>query len=465
MKVIDIKNAAKKYKIYHERPMLVKSLFTSLARGKKIEEFWALKNVNIEVNKGEAAGIIGDNGAGKSTMLKILSGVTMPTQGTVRVAGRIAGLLELGAGFHPDLTGRENVFLNGSILGLTKKEIEAKFDSIVEYAGIKDFIDTPLRNYSSGMFVRLGFAVAIHVNPEILLVDEVLAVGDQSFQAKCLKTIENFLEDGNTLVFVSHDLNIIRHICTRVVLLEKGQVVLEGEPSKVISRYWLSIGDKKGIGKIERGDLKVVFNNGRLILLWKDIELTKGLSGYTSMRSFVKWYDSSVAEWLITENTGDIISARGEWIGLPLSQQWTIKFYERFIEWEVKMEVKSPVDILKQQANLMLSEDYNRWFAEGEYSGDFPKFRDETDDDWDSIWTAENPSRWIGVHGEDKKRSPLPAVKFYSKPFTGKEKVNIVNSNTYYRGRVLQQLRENDEVTKRYEAGTHSYFSGRIKVE
>jgi len=444
--------------------MLVKSLFASLGR-KKIEEFWALKNINMEVNKGEAAGIIGDNGAGKSTMLKILSGVTAPSQGTVDVRGRIAGLLELGAGFHPDLTGRENVFLNGAILGLTKKEIEGKFDSIVEYAGIKDFIDTPLRNYSSGMFVRLGFAVAVHVNPEILLVDEVLAVGDQSFQAKCLKTIENFIHDGNTLVFVSHDLNIIRHVCSRVVLLEKGQVVLEGEPSKVISRYWLSIGDKKGIGKIEKDRLKVVLNNGRLILLWNDIELTKGLSGYTSMRSFVKWYDSSVAQWQILEDRDDMIVAKGEWFGLPVAQKWTIKFNEGFVEWDIEMEVKSPVDILKQQANLMLSEDYGRWICDGDNSGGFPKFREETDDDWDCIWTTEGASQWIGACGEDNKKNPIPTLKFYPQAVTGNEKTNIVNSNLYYRGRVLQQLKENDESKKRYEPGTYKYFSGKIKVE
>ncbi|RMF96165.1 MAG: ABC transporter ATP-binding protein [Candidatus Schekmanbacteria bacterium] len=465
MKVIELKGVGKKYKIYHERPMLVKSLFTGVARRKKMEEFWALKNVNIEINKGEAAGIIGDNGAGKSTILKILSGVTAPTTGRVSVSGRIAGLLELGAGFHHDLTGRENVFLNGSILGLSKREIEEKFDSIVDFAGIKDFIDTPLRNYSSGMFVRLGFAVAVHVNPEILLVDEVLAVGDQSFQAKCLKTIENFLKEGNTLVFVSHDLNIIRHICSRVILMEKGEVVLDGEPSKVISRYWLSIGDKKGIGKIETEKLKIILNNGRLILLWNDIELTKGLSGYTSMRSFVKWYDSTVAEWRITENTETQIKASGEWMGLPLIQHWTVSFNEGWIEWDIEMEVKAPVDILKQQANIMLSEDYDRWIAEGGYSGIFPKFREETDDDWDRLWTAESSSVWIGAEGKDNGETFLPTVKFCADSLTGKERINIVNSNTFYRGRVLQQLRENDEATKRYEPGRYHYFSGKIRIE
>ncbi|MBI5375582.1 MAG: ABC transporter ATP-binding protein [Candidatus Schekmanbacteria bacterium] len=464
MNVVEARNVGKHYKIYHERQMLLKSLFIGLFRRNKGEEFWALRNIDFTIEKGDAVGIIGDNGAGKSTLLKILSGVTIPTEGSLKVKGKIAGLLELGAGFHPDLTGRENVFLNGIILGLTGKQIRERFDSIVEYAGIADFIDTPLRNYSSGMFVRLGFAVAVHVDPEILLVDEVLAVGDQSFQAKCLRTIEDFLQKGNTLIFVSHDLNIIRHICTKVILLEKGKTVLQGEPSKVISRYWVSVGDKKGIGKIESGKLKVIVNNGRLILLWNERELTKGLSGYTSMRSFVKWYDSSVAEWKILENKNSMILARGEWMGLPIAQEWKITLEGSCIEWEIEMEVRSPVDILKQQANVMLSDDYDEWSGSDGNIGNFPKFRDSVDDDWDCIWSGDAGTGCIGAGSKNENNDILPPVSFSAEALVEGERINVINSNPFYRGRVLQHLRDNNESAKKYLTGRYKYFKGRIKI-
>jgi lipopolysaccharide transport system ATP-binding protein len=201
------------------------------------EEFWALRDVDVSVGEGEAVGIIGRNGAGKSTLLKIISRITLPTEGRAVVRGRVGTLLEVGTGFHPELSGRENIFLNGAVLGMKRREIMRKYAEIVEFAGIERFIETPVKRYSSGMYVRLAFAVAAHLEPEILLVDEVLAVGDAEFQRKCLGKMRDVAGHGRTVVFVSHDLGAIRRLCSRVVLLERGSVVADGPPTDVVSSY------------------------------------------------------------------------------------------------------------------------------------------------------------------------------------------------------------------------------------
>lgn len=204
------------------------------------EYVWALRDINFDVKAGEVLGIIGRNGAGKSTLLKILSKVTTPTTGKVHVQGRIASLLEVGTGFHPELTGRENIFLNGAILGMTKSEIKSKFDEIVDFSGVERYIDTPVKRYSSGMYVRLAFAVAAHLEPEILIVDEVLAVGDAEFQKKCMGKIQNVsTNEGRTVLFVSHNMGAIRGLCTRAILFQNGSIEKQGDVNSVISQYLL----------------------------------------------------------------------------------------------------------------------------------------------------------------------------------------------------------------------------------
>jgi lipopolysaccharide transport system ATP-binding protein len=204
------------------------------------EDFWALRQVEFEVGRGEVLGIIGRNGAGKSTLLKILSRITRPTTGRVELRGRVGSLLEVGTGFHPELTGRENIFLNGAILGMTRREIARKFDAITAFAEIDQFLDTPVKRYSSGMYVRLAFAVAAHLEPEILLVDEVLAVGDQAFQKKCLGKMSEVSRTGRTVLFVSHNMAAVAHLCKRVLLIEKGRLAADGEPGAITARYLTS---------------------------------------------------------------------------------------------------------------------------------------------------------------------------------------------------------------------------------
>ena len=197
--------------------------------------FWALKDVTFDVRRGTSVGVIGRNGAGKSTLLKVLAGITAPTSGSVTIDGRLAALIEVGSGFHPELTGRENVFLSAAILGMRRSEIAAKLPNIVEFAGVERFIDTPVKWYSSGMYVRLGFSIAAHLEPDVLLIDEVLAVGDAEFQVKCLTRIRDLKRQGITTIFISHDLTAVEQLCDTAVLLDKGEVMMIGEPAHVVS--------------------------------------------------------------------------------------------------------------------------------------------------------------------------------------------------------------------------------------
>jgi ABC-2 type transport system ATP-binding protein len=235
-KAIVVDSLWKKFRIYHERNQYLKSTITK-GRRAQYEDFWALKDVSFEVPIGQTFGIIGANGSGKSTLLKCLAGILTPDKGSLTSNGRTAALLELGAGFHPDLSGRENISLNGAILGMTRQEIESKFDNIVSFAGLEQFIDTPVKNYSSGMVVRLGFAVAINVEPEILIIDEVLAVGDEEFQQRCFQKIEDFRRDGRTIIFVSHGLGQVSQLCEEALWLDKGTVRTIDTSYKVVAEY------------------------------------------------------------------------------------------------------------------------------------------------------------------------------------------------------------------------------------
>jgi lipopolysaccharide transport system ATP-binding protein len=249
--VIKIDQVSKKFIISHETPEKYTSLREVLAKkslqlfkgnfkSKPVssEEFYALKDINLEIHAGDRVGIIGSNGAGKSTLLKILSRITEPTGGRISIRGRVASLLEVGTGFHPELTGRENVFLNGAILGMARSEIRRKFDEIVSFAEVEKFLDTPVKRYSSGMYVRLAFAVAAHLEPEILVVDEVLAVGDAQFQKKCLGKMEDVSKnDGRTILFVSHNMGVINQLCKKAVLLKKGEMVSYGPSNEIVDLY------------------------------------------------------------------------------------------------------------------------------------------------------------------------------------------------------------------------------------
>jgi len=273
--IIEIKHIGKRYLISHERGGYValrdvlmnvlrqpfsflKSKAKQAAGISQKEDFWALRDINLSVMKGEVIGIVGNNGAGKSTLLKILSQITPPTEGEIILRGRVGSLLEVGTGFHPELTGRENIFLNGAILGMKRVEIARKFDAIVEFAGITKFLDTPVKYYSSGMYVRLAFSVAAHMEPDILIVDEVLAVGDAEFQKKCLGKMEEVTsKEGRTILFVSHNMAAIERLCQKVIVLEHGKVKWAGPTEEVIPKY-LEYVPKERIIKEKDGEARII---------------------------------------------------------------------------------------------------------------------------------------------------------------------------------------------------------------
>ncbi len=233
---VSVEQLAKTFRIATDPIHSLKERVLRLGRGGHVD-FQALETVTFDIQQGETVGILGHNGSGKSTLLKCIAGILTPTAGQVRVRGRLASLLELGAGFHPELTGRENVYINAAFYGLGRKDIAKVFDDIVEFAELAQFIDEPVKHYSSGMYVRLGFAVAVHLDPEVLLVDEVLAVGDELFQAKCLSRIKQFQGEGRTIVFVTHDAHTVRQICRRAIVLDRGQLVLDGAPGDAIRSF------------------------------------------------------------------------------------------------------------------------------------------------------------------------------------------------------------------------------------
>ena len=247
--ILEVQSISKRFKLHHERKSYVtlrESLTSMFSSSKELDEdFWVLKNINFNVSSGESLGIIGRNGAGKSTLLKILSRISPPTSGKIISRGRIASLLEVGTGFHMELTGRENIFMNGSLLGMKRKEIKAKFEEIVDFAGVERFLDTPLKHYSSGMQLRLAFSVAAHLEPEVLIIDEVLAVGDAGFQRKCIGKMEEISKHGRTILFVSHNFSAVQSLCNRCIYLKNGGVESDGSPQDVIQNYLKDISENK----------------------------------------------------------------------------------------------------------------------------------------------------------------------------------------------------------------------------
>ena len=255
--VVIFENVSKHFNIYTNKANSLKeNVINRLLKRNplEIQKYSVLKNASFIINKGETFGIIGENGTGKSTSLKLIANILQPNEGSITVNGTISSLLEIGAGFQPDMSGRENIYLYGSILGLSKKKISEKYDEIVEFSELKNFMDTPVKNYSSGMYMRLGFSVAVNVDPDIILLDEVMAVGDENFQKKCFKKMEEFREKGKTIIFVSHDMTLVKRLCQRVIYLKRGGEVLEGTPEQMVNLYMKNV---YGLGKAQSSEFNV----------------------------------------------------------------------------------------------------------------------------------------------------------------------------------------------------------------
>jgi lipopolysaccharide transport system ATP-binding protein len=265
---LEVDHLTKSFRLHHEKANSIKQLLAGKGRN-RFDEFTALKDVTFDVKEGEVFGVIGQNGSGKSTLLKCMAGILQPNGGSVRVHKRMSALLELGAGFHPELSGRDNVFLNAAILGMSRKDISARFDDIVEFSGLQSFIDSPVKTYSSGMYVRLAFAVAINVDPRLLIIDEILAVGDVTFQQRCLEKFVEFRNEGRTIILVTHAMNTVRDMCDRAIWLTHGSITGEGDPAELVEEYtetMLGHLDRAADGSTRRGSGEIQITSAELLV-------------------------------------------------------------------------------------------------------------------------------------------------------------------------------------------------------
>jgi lipopolysaccharide transport system ATP-binding protein len=399
--MIEIRDLSKKYSLQETQQYIAlrdvlsnaaKNIFSSRPDKK---EFYALQSINLDIEKGERVGIIGRNGAGKSTLLKILSRITPPTTGSVKLRGRVGSLLEVGTGFHPELTGRENIYLNGSILGLKKKEINNKLDEIIDFSGVEKFIDTPLKHYSSGMQLRLAFSVAAHLEPEILLIDEVLAVGDMEFQKKCLGKMEEVSKsDGRTILFVSHNLDSLRKFCTTAILLDSGEMIDRGNTEKIINLYASKHLETKSTMIWEHG---VESHNKEVILhkiyLHDESGLTRSRFDTTEKVGISMEYEVKKDEVSFTHginvfnqenvnifNSHDVTSSPGNQKrkkGRYISTAWIPGnlLPEGIFSISAAIFLPNPLDVLIHQHTIISFEtytDFSKLSARGNYSDDFP---------------------------------------------------------------------------------------------
>ena len=278
---LEVEHVTKTFRLHHEKASSIKQLIAGKGRN-RFDEFTALDDVTFQVNEGEVFGVIGENGSGKSTLLKCMAGILQPNSGSVRVHKRMSALLELGAGFHPELSGRDNVYLNAAILGMSRKDIASRFDDIVEFSGLQSFIDAPVKTYSSGMYVRLAFAVAINVDPRLLIIDEILAVGDVTFQQRCLEKFVEFRNEGRTIVLVTHAMNTVRDMCDRAIWLTHGAVTGEGDPAELVDDYTETmLGDMKrtGDGSVRRGSGEIQITSVELFVDGSELPVKRFRTG------------------------------------------------------------------------------------------------------------------------------------------------------------------------------------------
>lgn len=388
------------------RVMLGRGGLGDWLRGRKGAHFDALSDISLEVEPGESLGIIGRNGSGKSTLLKILAGVTLPSQGEVTVRGRVASLLELGAGFHPMLTGRENVYLNAGLLGMRHAQVDAVFDDIVAFSGIGEFIDQPVDTYSSGMYVRIGFAVAAHTNPDIFLVDEVLSVGDEEFQRKCRRKIGELREQGKTIVFVSHDLGIVNTLCQRIVLLHRGRMIVRETAQKTINYYLRQVGRDRGVHTFADGALEGIHCDGRVSLFHRQEEVSSATGFVMSLTSLGQRHPSSDAEWEVLDAAPGGCTVRGRMTRLPVVLEWRLRIEDGRLTWDVAMECEHAVSITQAEMLLYLPTTYSHWLY-GDLSGPFPDIL-PGDMNWNVLVSPEQGEREAGaIPGSASSLPPL----------------------------------------------------------
>jgi ABC-type polysaccharide/polyol phosphate transport system ATPase subunit len=409
MAIISVDNVSKVFRTRRgARALIGRGGLGDLLRRRRTALFTALDGVSFDVNPGESLGLIGANGSGKSTLLKIIAGVTVPTTGHVTVEGRVASLLELGAGFHPMLTGRENVYLNAGLLGMRHAQVDEVFDQIVAFSGIGDFIDNPVDTYSSGMYIRIAFAVASHVNPDIFLIDEVLAVGDEEFQRKCRTRIGELKEQGKTIVFVSHDLGIVNTLCDRVILLSKGKMISRGTPQRTIEYYLRQVGHESGIHTLRDAGVEIVCCHGRIALFQDQQELSAPGGFQMQFTLLNQYYNAGGAEWTLAERSETHCVARGKLLRLPATVVWKIALDAGRVRWDIELECDRAVDVDSIDINLPWQPAYTQWLY-GDMEGAFPPIQ-PGDQTWSLIVPAETGVNFSALLSEAHDGPPPVSV-------------------------------------------------------
>lgn len=427
------------------------------------ENFWALRGINFSMEKGELLGIIGENGSGKSTLLKLIAGMLKPDRGEITVSGTVSGLLELGAGFQSELTGRENISLQCELFGLRLAQTKEKFQQIIDFAEIGKFIDAPVKCYSQGMFVRLAFAVAVHMDSDIFLVDDTLSVGDEYFQKKCIKEIFKIKQKGRTVIIVTHDMIMLQKLCARTIFLKQGMLIKDEETAKVVSFYSQTVGSPKGIAIIERKQLNLVFNNGKLLLNWEGKLITLPSGAYATFRVFDTWYNSTQAEWDVQESNGKLI-ATGRFYHLAMAQIWRIEVSDNCeINWDIEIESEKDMQLPEVYVNIALVDGYKKWVADLE-QGEFPVIMEE-DKYWKSISLKNNSSTCIGVYPQDLSSSKLPALLFEQARLRCHGEAGILNSDYINSGRILQYKTIPFSAGAINQSSRRICFSGKIIVD
>ena len=399
MKAIQLKNIWEKYRI-------------KFVHNQKVswEELWALQDINLDLQQGETLGIIGKNGAGKTTLLKLISGTLTPDKGEINVQGRVSTLMELGAGFNPEFTGRENIVLNARMYGLDEELLKAKMPAILDFADLGKFIDAPIKYYSQGMYMRLAFALAIYVDPDILLIDDILAVGDEQAQQKCMKKIFELKQAGKTIVVVSHDAGMIARLCNRAILLDKGKIVQMGPPERIVPRYLEIVGDEKGIAILNKEKLRAVFNNGCLNISYDGINITKRMAGYVSyfIPALNAWSSSFNLEWQIKSYSSDKIAVEGSHQDGSPAQTWMLQIEKDQLQWQVELRDAS---IKEAHLDLLLPSGYQRWLSlrkEGAFGSFSYKYN------WKEVDFGDYQDNTVGIM-PDSKEKDLPFLVLKSR--------------------------------------------------
>lgn len=415
---------------------------------------WAVRNVSLDIFKGDVWGIIGRNGAGKSTLLKLLSNVTRPSEGAFNIRGRVHSILELGMGFHVELNGIDNLYVAGALQGMNRREIRGRLADIIAFSGLGDAVYQPLRTYSSGMRVRLAFALAAYTSPDILILDEILAVGDEMFQRKCFEAIRTFLSRGVTVLFVSHDMKLVSLICTKCILLHNGCVIDEGPPETVIESYSRIMGPS--ISK----DAVTVTHAGRYMQLFhNNFRITKRFGLYTSVRANRVWYDPAYILWDEETLSDNRIVLKGHYITVPLAMTWIFSFSgDAGLEWKVFLHNRENLHIERFQVNIMLNSHFTHWEA-GEERCAFPdSFEWRTGEDWTRHWIG-RPDETLSAYADHPRFRG--SVRFTSRNPAGV--MAVVSSSPEFKAHLLQYLKTWC-LGKPQPPGDHLFFEGTLTI-